>query len=172
MSTKYCNYMLNFDINLLDIIVKLLVIVNIIYIFMPYIDKNKSWYNGILDKNVFDCYYGRNNSHIIEGSEKIHFSTIVLILLIPIIITGSLLPGMIQENITMISIDDYKKNFNIHLLKERYIISFMFVLPSLGTYIMLINKFNSPGQFFIVAYRLEQLITKYVLSFFFTSFTI
>tara|TARA_Y100000813_G_C24158376_1_gene350877 strand:- start:175 stop:2439 length:2265 start_codon:yes stop_codon:yes gene_type:complete len=149
--------------NLLDIFIKLLVIVNTICIFMPYINKNKSWYNGILDKNVFDCYYGRNNSHIIEGSEKIHYSTIVLILLIPIVIVGSLLPGMIQENITMVRISDYKKNFNIHLLKERYIISFMFVLPSVGTYIMLLNNLNSPGLFFIACYRAEQLITNYVI---------
>ena len=164
MSTKYCNYMLNLDIkNLLDIALKLLVIVNIISIFMPYIYKNKSWYNGSLDKNVFDCYYGRNVEHILGGNEKIHYSTIVLILLIPIVITGSLLPGMIQENITMISIDDYKKNFNIHLLMERYIISFMFVLPSVGTYIMLLNDWKSPGLFFIACYRAEQLITNYVI---------
>lgn len=156
--------MLNLNIkNLLDNIVKLLVIVNITYIWLPYINKNKSWYNGILDKNVFDCYYGRNNSHSIEGSEKIHYSTIVLILLIPIVIVGSLLPGMIQENITILRVNDYKKKFNYHLLMERYIISFMFVLPSLGSYLLLINHLNSPGLFFTVAYRTEQLISKYVI---------
>lgn len=164
MSTKYCNYMLNLDIkNLLDIIVKLSVAVCLIYTLLSYINDNIRWYNGSLDKNVFDCYYGRNKSHIIEGNEKIHYSTILLILLIPIVIVGSLLPGMIQENVTMLKINDFKKNFHYHLLMERYIISFMFVLPSLGSYIMLINDFNSPGLFFIIAYRLEQLITKYVI---------
>ena len=156
--------MLNLNIkNLLDNIIKLLVIVNITYIWLPYINKDNSWYNGYLDKSVFDCYYGKNKSHIIKESEKIHYCTIVTILIAPFIIIGSLLPGIIQENITILRVIDYKKKFNYHLLIERYIISFMFLLPSLGSYLLLINNLNSPGLFFTVAYRTEQLMTKYII---------
>ncbi len=146
-------------------IINIICLLGLILLLIPlFVDKNSylSNYNERLDREVFDCYFGRNSEHIHDGKEKYHFAAINIMLTIPLALVLSVIWNIIFDHIQLKKLCMESIGYINMLIFERYILCIFQVLPSLVSFIFILCKSYYTGLFFTQFYRMFGLMLCYI----------